>query len=218
MNKLTVRGMVISSMPIGEYDRRIELITDTLGRISAFARGSRKPSSALAAAGRVFAFGEFDLHEGASAYNVNAVRISNFFEEMAQDVDRTYMGYYFLELARFFTREGLDAKETLKLIYQSFRALIHESFDNKLVRAVYEIKLLDINGICPQTEEIKRIYEPSKSAVYAVDFIKNNPIEKLYTFSLTEEPLTELSDTARRLIERFVDKPLRSAQFLDDIF
>ncbi len=214
MNKLTVKGMVISSMPIGEYDRRIELLTDSFGRISAFARGSRKPSSALVSAGRVFAFGEFDLHEGASAYSINAVRISNFFEEMSADVDRAYYGYYFLELARFFTREGLDAKETLKLIYQSFRALIHEGFDNRLVRAIYEIKLLEINGICPLTEEIKQRYEPSQSALYAVDFVKNNPIEKLYTFTLAGEPMVQFMDIAKGLTERSVDRPLKSLEFL----
>ena len=64
MNTITVRGMVLSSMPIGEYDRRLEILTDSLGRISAFARGARKPSSALVSASRVFAFGEFDLYEG----------------------------------------------------------------------------------------------------------------------------------------------------------
>ena len=67
MNAIKVRGMVISVMPIGEYDRRLEILTDTLGRISAFARGARKPSSALVSASRVFAFGEFELYEGRSA-------------------------------------------------------------------------------------------------------------------------------------------------------
>ena len=72
MNTITVRGMILSSMPIGEYDRRLEILTDSLGRISAFARGARKPSSALVSATRVFAFGEFDLYEGRSSYNINA--------------------------------------------------------------------------------------------------------------------------------------------------
>ncbi|MBQ1286000.1 MAG: recombination protein O N-terminal domain-containing protein, partial [Lachnospiraceae bacterium] len=67
-----VRGMVISSMPIGEYDRRLEILTDSMGRISAFARGARKPSSPLVSISRVFAFGEFDLYEGRNSYSVNA--------------------------------------------------------------------------------------------------------------------------------------------------
>ena len=133
-----VRGMVISSMPIGEYDRRLEILTDSMGRISAFARGARKPSSPLVSISRVFAFGEFDLYEGRNSYSVNAARISNYFEELTKDVELSYYGFYFLEIAAYFTREGLDATEILKLLYQSLRALSLESLSHSLVRGIYE--------------------------------------------------------------------------------
>ena len=135
-----VRGMVISSMPIGEYDRRLEILTDSRGRISAFARGARKPSSPLVSISRVFAFGEFDLYEGRNSYSVNAARISNYFEELTKDVELSYYGFYFLEIAAYFTREGLDATEILKLLYQSLRALSLESLSHSLVRGIYELK------------------------------------------------------------------------------
>ena len=140
MNTITVWGMVISSMPMGEYDRRLEILTDTLGRISAFARGARKPSSPLVSASRVFAFGEFDLYEGRSAYSVNGARIFHYFEELAFDMEQNLYGFYFLEFVSFFTREGLDAKMTLKLLYQSLRALSVPTLKHSLVKAVFELK------------------------------------------------------------------------------
>lgn len=216
MNTITVRGIVLSVMPIGEYDRRLEILTDSLGRISAFARGARKPSSALVSASRVFAFGEFDLYEGRSAYSVNAARITNYFEELSADVALTYYGFYFLEFTSFFTREGLDASGTLKLLYQSLRALSVKSLDNRLVRAVFELKMLELNGICPPVADLRKWNDLDQSTFYAVDFVKRSPVEKLYTFTLSEPVMKEFIDLTGRLVHRSVDKPFKSLEVLGE--
>lgn len=212
-----MRGMVLSVMPIGEYDRRLEILTDSLGRISAFARGARKPSSSLVSASRVFAFGEFDIYEGRNSYNVNAARISNYFEELAKDVVLTYYGFYFLEFTSFFTREGLDASGTLKLLYQSLRALSVPSLNNRMVRSVFELKLLELNGICPPVSDLQARNQLDPSTVYAVDFVKRMPVEKLYTFTLSEPVMKEFNDLTDSLVRRSVDKTFKSLKILEDL-
>lgn len=214
MNTTTVKGMVISSMPIGEYDRRLEILTDTLGRISAFARGSRKPQSPLVSASRVFAFGEFDLYEGRTSYSLNTARISNYFEELSQNVDITYYGFYFLEVARYFSRENINALDMLKLIYQSLRALSVESIDNRLVKAIYELKMLDINGFCNIDKEIALV-NLKEATEYALRFVVLNPVEKLYTFKLTPECLLEFQDIVHTIFKKFVDKSFNSEAMID---
>ena len=42
---VSVNGIILSAMPVGEADRRLSLVTKELGKISCFARGARKPTS-----------------------------------------------------------------------------------------------------------------------------------------------------------------------------
>ncbi len=202
-------------MPIGEYDRRLEILTDTLGRISAFARGARKPQSSLVSASRVFAFGEFDLYEGKSAYSLNAARISNYFEDLSQNVNITYYGFYFLEVAKYFSRENINALDMLKLLYQSLRALSVDTIDNRLVKAIYELKMLDINGFCNIDKELERV-NVKEATEYALRFVTINPVEKLYTFKLTEECLIEFRDVVQSIFKKFVDKTFNSEAMIED--
>ncbi|MGN1021864.1 MAG: DNA repair protein RecO, partial [Lachnospiraceae bacterium] len=52
-----VTGMVIEVRPIGEYDRRVVLLTRERGKISAFAKSARKPTAPLHGTTDLFAFG-----------------------------------------------------------------------------------------------------------------------------------------------------------------
>ena len=145
-----VMGMVLTAMPVNDYDKRITILTKERGKITAFARGARRPSSQLLAATEPFAFGEFELFEGKSSYNVMKASIQNYFRELAADFDAASLAFYFAEFAEYYCQENNDEREMLKLMYQSFRALENDRYKKALVRAVFELKALTINGEGPQ--------------------------------------------------------------------
>ncbi len=150
---ITVTGMILSAQPMGEYDRRIVLLTKEKGKISAFAKGVRRPTAMLAGCSQPFVFGRFTLYEGRSSYTLQAVEAENYFAELRNDLEAVYYGVYFCEFAEAVTREGLPAKEELKVLYRSLGALLKKSIGAELVRAIFELKMLSVGGISPQVYE-----------------------------------------------------------------
>lgn len=144
-----VTGMVLSGIPVGENDKRIVILTKERGKISAFARGARRAKSPLLAACEPFTFGEFSVYRGRDSYTVSSVEVKNYFSELREELEDIYMGMYFCEVADYFTRENLDAREILKLLYQSLRALKVPSLNRVLVKTVFEFKMIAVNGEAP---------------------------------------------------------------------
>ena len=210
----TVTGMVLSQIPIGDYDRRVCILTKERGKISAFAKGARRQGSRLMASTNPFSFGQFKLYQGKTSYNIMEANIDQYFETLREDFVSAYYGMYFLEIADYYTRENNDELQMLKLLYQSMRALTHPSIDNRLVRCVFEIKTVVVNGEFPGLPESK---DWDESTRYTVSFIETAGIEKLYSFKVSDKVLLELSYIGNTLREHFFNKEYKSLEILETL-
>ena len=167
---------------------------------------------------------------------------TGYFSNTMNDIDSMYMGMYFLELADYYGREGIEASDTLRLLYLSMKALTHDTLSNQLVRCIYELKTLVINGEypnlftcgnCGKTEHLdyydplhdtmicKQCHGPvpknqiiSDSALYALQFIVTSPFGKLFTFTVTEEILEEMNRIVESYMKKHIDKKFHSLEFL----
>ncbi len=240
---ITVTGMVISSMPVNDYDRRVVLLTKERGKISAFAKGARRMNSLLMGCSNPFCFGTFKVYEGRTSYNIQSAEIDNYFQEISTDIDCVYYGIYFMELSDYYSYENIDASRELNLLYAAFRALKNPNIANDLVRYVFELKMMVLHGAYPQcfecdgckSEEGLYYFSAAKGAVYcgkcvqaapdaisisqstlyALQFVITTPIAKLFTFTVTDDVLTELRMIMGRVALITMDKKLKSLEMLD---
>lgn len=154
--QIRLTGMVLAAMPVGDYDKRLTILTKERGKISAFAKGARRPTSVLLASSQPFSFGEFILYEGKNSYNVVSCDISNYFAGLKEDIEAIYYGMYCCEFAAYLTRENLEAGEQLKVLYLSLRALTKEALPKQLVRHIFELRFLAAGGEMPQVFDCVR--------------------------------------------------------------
>lgn len=244
--ELTVMGMVLSAMPIGDYDKRLVILTKERGKITVFAKGARKPNSAFLACSQSFSFGEFLLYEGRSSYNMVSVNITNYFEDLRKDLEATCYGLYFCELADYFTHENDDGTQMLKLLYQSMRALIQASIERQLLRYIYVLKMLVLNGEAPQVFQCVRCGNEEEnhyfnseagglvckncsksttsnirvndSTIYTMQYINTSTIEKLYTFTVSKEVMVELRQCVESYSRSYIDRKMKSLELIEKLF
>ena len=154
-------------------------------------------------------------------------------------------GFYFLEFTNYYTREANDEREMLKLLYQTMKALANEKLPNRLIRRIFELRALYINGTGPQVggcvscgnKERPAVFSVKKgglvcrecdvdvidgvklhpSTLYSMQYIESSKIEKLYTFLVTEEVLGELERVMDRYCDVYVEKRFKSLEILETL-
>lgn len=243
-DKIMLTGMVLSALPVGEYDKRIVLLTKERGKISGFAKGARRQNSPLMAAANPFCYGTFECFEGRTSYNIYQAQIDQYFEKLAFDFENAYYGMYFLELADYYTRENNDEREMLKLLYVTLKALEHGRVDRKLIRSVYELRTMMVNGEYPEcfcctgcgsTEKLTGYSDEKngmlcacclprmrgrklmESTIFAMQYVISSPLEKLYSFTLSPEVEKEFLVSVEKFRKKMIDRDFKTLEILNSL-
>ena len=239
----TVTGIVLSATPIGEYDKRVVLLTRERGKITAFARGARRPGNMLMAPTSPFAFGEFSVYKGKNSYSLSKADIKEYFRSLSLDYEKTCFGFYFLEVCEYFGLEGQDETNLITLLYVAVKALERGAVDRRLIKAVFEFKCLYLNGTYPDVfkcascgaEERLVLMSTADSCVYcdecaresrnlgvflspacmyALRYIIESPANRLFSFELEESARDELVRTVGKFFYRYTEHKFKSEEFL----
>lgn len=234
-------GIVLYTSLVGEYDKRLVVLTRERGKITIFANGARRPNSTFRAASQSFIMGKFTVVAGRDAYNLVKVDVSEYFPELTKDMEKMCYASYFGELMSYYTREGDTCVNNLNLLYVALKALIDARMPYLLIKAVYELRLMDIEGqgihayacvkcgskenavyfnasagglLCPGCADIKSDFDLESSTVYALQYILSAPLNKLFSFTLTESVQNELTYVTDKFVRRYIDKKFNSLEIL----
>ncbi len=151
MPSYTANGLVVHRHDLGEYDRILTLFTREQGKLSAVAKGARRPKSRVSGATDLFTYSRFLLGTGKNLDVVSQCEIAESFPDLRYDLERLARATYICELLDRMTLER-DAMSSDALFDLSIAALTLLSqatnYPDGVIHA-YELRLLAIVGYAP---------------------------------------------------------------------
>lgn len=145
-----VLGVVLKTAPLRESDLLVTLFTETLGRVSAVARGARKSKVRFAGALSLLVLGRFHLGRKprGELWSLEGADIVRDWTQLATDVVAVAHASYVAELVGAMLPAEEPEPEALDLIVAAWDSLADGGPSPGALRAV-EIGLLDLAGQRP---------------------------------------------------------------------
>ncbi len=144
---------MIKTVDVGESNRLIVILTDSMGVITAFAGGVRKPKSRLSSGCGLFVYSQFDLTESGGKYRVDEAVPKELFYKLRFDIGSVALASYFCELLSLFAPEGSMSGEFLRPALNSFYLLSIGDKPKLLIKAVTEMRLMMLAGYTPDISD-----------------------------------------------------------------
>lgn len=231
-------------MPIGENDKRITVYTKEYGKISAFAKGARRPKSNLLATTQVFAYCDIIFQERKSYTTIKSMELIDFFHGIRKDINLVAYGMYFMELLDYVALENEPYPQLLLLTLKALKRLEDEQLALELIKVIYELKVLSLSGYTPELQccsncgrESNAYYFSSKKgglvceschsglmtppleegAIMSLRYIIYTNVQSVFRFNVSEEVLDKLSKITKEFIQYHLDKHFKTLDFLEDI-
>lgn len=240
---ITVSGMVLAASPVGEYDKRVVILTRELGKITVSARGARRMKSPLMAVSNPFVFGEFQVYRRPRQLHSLRCEHQRILPRPGADAARRLLRLLLPGAGRVFRpgrkRRNPDAESSVRdhERYPPWKTgsppdpvHLRTAHDHDQRRSAADVLLHGVRHeresdhflparqrhLLPRLRKtIKDPWPLQPGTVLACRYIIAAPLAKLYGFTVNEEILDELERLLHAYLHHYVEKKMKTLQILD---
>jgi DNA repair protein RecO (recombination protein O) len=148
---LNTMGIVIKEVNVGEADKIVTILTKNYGRISALAKGGKRPKSAISAASQIMCYSDFVLYSGKEMYSINSCEVIEPFYEIRNDMEKLTYAAHFMDIVLELAQEDQPAPRLLQLLLNSLYMLAKTEKQPELISRIFELRALSVSGYAPHT-------------------------------------------------------------------
>ena len=149
MSYLKTKGLIIKEVNFDEADKIVTIFSRSRGRISALAKGARRPRSKLVAGTQLLSYCDYVLFSGREMYSINSSEVIEPFYGIRNDIIRLTYAAHFVDLISDVMQENQPAPRVLQLLLNSLYMLSKTDKEPELIARIFELRFLSILGYAP---------------------------------------------------------------------
>ncbi|MCP8967161.1 DNA repair protein RecO [Ectobacillus ponti] len=184
-----IEGVVIRTTDYGETNKIVTFYTRELGKISAMARGAKKPKSRLASITQPFTHGYFLVQMGSGLGTLQQGEMLSSMREIREDLFVTAYASFVIELTDKATEDKKRNPFLFELLLQTLQYM-NEEVDPEILALLYQTKMLPVLGLHPAWDACAICRQSDDFAAFSVReggfLCKAHAAQDPYSFPISE--------------------------------
>ena len=242
---LKAKGIVLRETEYKDFDRILTILTAENGLVTAKARGVKRKTTPIRGGCQLLAYSEFTFFDSKGMKTVDEAEPVELFAVLRDDLELLSLASYFAQLAELLSQEDVPNPELLSLLLYALHALCVGK-EQTLVKAAVEFRLAAMAGFMPDLDgcavcgngfpdrfgiadgalrcstcrvptDTGLFLPVSRGTLEAMRFLKDCPCAKLFSFTLGQSSLTELSGLAETYLLTRLERGFYTLDFYKSI-
>lgn len=238
-------GLILKEQNIGEKDKLVTVLTRRNGLVRAFVRGAKSFKNRKNSATGMFCYSKLSLYKNKDSYIIDEAEPLETFFGLREDLEKISLAQYFSEIAISLVQEEEPAEEYLRLILNSLHFLSKGTLPVEQVKAITELRIMCIAGFMPNLIACERCGEYETNTMYfdvgdgllycencisstalfqldiglvkALRHIAFSDFEKIYSFKMEDNALSDLSYITEKYLLSKLQKGFKTLDFYNSV-
>jgi len=217
-------GIVLREVQYKDTSKILTILTGSEGKLTVSAHRAHSKNSKLAAVTGLLVFSEMTLLKKKDRWTITEARSIEQFIGLRDDIKLLALGTYIAELTEDLADEDSPNPELLPLCLNTLYALSEKIKTPQFIKPVFELRLMAIAGFEPVLSNITQDENPftpmeegvlklSAGAYNAARYILDCDAKKLFSFTLSDNALKELSKSTENYLLAHLDRTFRTLDY-----
>lgn len=200
---LRTKGIILRAIKVGEADKILTIFSREHGKLSAIAKGARKPTSKFGGRLEVFGYNDYLLGSGQSLYVVSQVETVESFYSLREEPETLKAASFIVKLVNSAVDEGHKNQPLFDLLLSSLQAL-NAKGNPSSVQIAFEFKFMDVEGFFPFGESVP------ERVVKQMLYLKKKTLTEIGLINIKGEDIERLKKISRLYISEHIGKDIRT--------